>query len=161
MKINKLRLKDKNKYLVINTNLFDEETSLLDFIASELENGMQILQLNTNNVTTKMLINSGRKIRELCSIYNALLIVNDRIDIAQNIEADGIFLDENSFDIHTAKEYLGENIIVGTNYQSENADYIITNKNCNEISNIICFAKDLNRNNNNKKIIYKKIEENT
>lgn len=161
MKINKLRLKDKYFYLVVEYNLLDDETTFLDFIATELENGAQIVQLNTTNKSTKETINTGKKIRELCSIYNALLVVNDRIDIAQTIEADGIFLDENSFDVNTARELLGENIIIGTNYITDNIDYIITETAPQDKMDIACFIKTVTQENINKKIIYKKFEENT
>lgn len=160
MKINKLRLKDKNKYLIVEPSLFNNETLLLDFVASELENGTQIIQLNTNNSYTKNLINIGKRIRELCSIYNALFIVSDRIDITNITEADGIFLDENSYDIYTAREQLGNDIIIGTNFLTDEADYIISDDVCNQ-NKIPCFVKIKSLENNNKKIIYKKFKENT
>ncbi len=161
MKINELRLKNRDLYLVVEYNLFDDETTFLDFIATELENGAQIVQLNTTNKSTKENINTGKKIRELCSIYNALLIVSDRIDIAQTIEADGIFLDKNSFDVDTARELLGENIIIGTNYLTNNIDYIITETAPQDKMDFPCFARISTQENTNKKIIYKKFEENT
>lgn len=156
MKINKLRLKNKDLYLIVEYNLFNDETAFLDFIAIELEKGAQIIHINTTNKSTREICNTGKKLRELCSIYNALLIVNDRIDIAQAIEADGIFLDENSFDINTAREMLGTSVIIGTNYITDNIDYIITDTIPQEKLDIFYYVKETTQKNTNKKIIYKK-----
>lgn len=157
MKINKLRLKNKDLYLIVEYNFFNDETTFLDFIATELENGAQIIHINTENKSTREIYNTGKKLRGLCSIYNALLIVNDRIDIVQAIEADGIFLDENSFDVNTAREMLGTNVIIGTNYITDGVDYIITDTIPQEKPDIFYYVKETTQENTNKKIIYKKI----
>ena len=156
MKINQLRLKDKNLYLIIEYELFDDETQLLDTIAMELENNIQVIHLNCGHACTKNIIATGRKIRELCSIYNALLIINDRIDITIEIEADGIFLDENSFSVTSAKELLSDKYIIGTNYLTSDIDFIIGENKINT-SEIPCYVRCLMDVTNNKKIIYKKI----
>ena len=156
MKINELRLKDKNLYLTIEYELFDNETELLDTIANELENNLQIIQLNCGHARTKNIINTGKKIRELCSIYNALLIINDRLDIALEIDADGVFLDENSFTVKSARELLSDKHIIGANYFAENIDFIISDVQIDK-TEIPCYKRFSRDNTDNKKIIFKKI----
>lgn len=155
MKINQLRLKDKNLYLTIEYEQFNDETELLDTIANELENNIQIIQLNCGHAKTKNIIETGKKIRELCSIYNALFIINDRLDIALEIEADGVFIDKNSFNVKSARELLSDKHIIGTDYSEENIDFIISDEKVNN-SDIPCYKRISENKKNNKKIIYKK-----
>ncbi|MBQ8886796.1 MAG: thiamine phosphate synthase [Candidatus Gastranaerophilales bacterium] len=156
MKINKLRLRNRDLYLIIQYELFLNEDDLLDTIAQELENGVSIVQINYGHALTSEAIKITKKLRELCSIYNVLLIVNDRLDIAQIIEADGVFIDKNSFSVKVARDFLGDNYIIGTNYFEENIDFIITEQDYN-IEGIPCYKSSLASNDDNKKIIYKKI----
>lgn len=133
MELNKFRLTDKKLYLVTNSDNFDTDEEFLDAVASALKGGVQIVQLREKSSPASRIIELGRKIRELCSIYNALFIVNDRIDIAKIIEADGVHLGQDDIDIKYAREILGSNFIVGVSThapeqaikaQQDGADYI-------------------------------------
>ena len=133
MKINQLRLLNKKEYLIVSSNQFSSDNDFLDFIASKLEQGTQIIQLDEKHFDDKKTIELGKKIRELCSIYEALFIINTRIDIAQIIQADGVHLEENGITPHQARELLGENIIIGISVKNttkitKEVDYIITEK---------------------------------
>lgn len=141
MKINELRLKDRKTYLIATSASFETDNAFLDAIANELNNGMQIVELRETNSSPKKIIRLGKKIRELCSIFNALFIINDRIDIAQIIQADGIFLNKDSIDIASARELIGNETIIGKNISSkeeiksaqhDGADYVIYEKEINE-----------------------------
>lgn len=136
MKLNELRLKNKKLYLITNSDIFYNTDNFLDAIASALNGGVQIVQYREKHLGAKKIIVIGKKIRELCSIYNALFIVNDRVDIAKILEADGVHLGQNDIDIKNARNLLGENAIIGMNIHSQEqakdaemngADYIITN----------------------------------
>ena len=95
------------------------------------------------------MIELGKRIRELCSIYNALFIIYDRLDIAQIVHADGVLLEEDSIDVETTREILGSNFIIGIQINKENdnfineidkADYIICNEKLKNISKIHNFS---------------------
>ena len=118
MDINKLRLIGKTSYLIASSEKFLSTDEFLDAIALQLENGIEVIELRENN-NAKNTIEYGKRIRELCSIYNALFIVYDRIYIAQIIHADGVYIPENGIDIDIAREFLGKNIIIGTKADSE------------------------------------------
>ncbi len=133
MKINQLRLLNKKEYLIVNSNQFQSDNDFLDFIAANLEQGTQIIQLDEKHFNDVKTIELGKKARELCSIYGALFIINSRIDIAQIIDADGVHLEQNGISPHQARELLGDNIIIGLTTQNtaktpDDVDYIITDK---------------------------------
>ena len=120
-------------YLVTNSDSFTSDEDFLNAAASALKGGVQILQLREKHSEAKRIIELGKRLRELCSIYNALFIINDRIDIAQIVHADGVHLGQDDIDIKLAREITGENTIIGISThapeqaikaQNDGADYI-------------------------------------
>lgn len=112
-KLNKLRLKDRKLYLVTSSDKFDSDDEFLNAVASSLKGGVDILQLREKNSSAKRIIELGKKIRQLCSLYDTIFIVNDRIDIAKIVEADGVHLGQDDADVDSAREILGDSAIVG------------------------------------------------
>ena len=132
-KLNKFRLQDKNLYLVTSSENFENDDDFLNAIASSLEGGVRLLQLREKSHDAKRIIELGKKIRELTSIYDAIFILNDRLDIAQIIEADGVHLGQDDIGIKEAKNILGDKTIIGVSTHcpeqarkavAQGADYI-------------------------------------
>ena len=71
------------------------------------------MELKTTNSNASKLVKYGKKLRELCSIYNALFIVRSRADIGHILQADGISLEPGDIDINSARHLLGEQSIAG------------------------------------------------
>lgn len=147
MKINKLRLLNKTNYLIADLNNFNSAEEFLNEIAARLNNGVQIVQLVTTNITPKEIIDCGKRVRELCSIYEALLIIEGRVDIAQILHADGIHLNKNDISVTEAKYLTEGGLIIGFSAENEqllkealtlDVDYIFTKENLNG-KNIIHF----------------------
>ncbi len=132
-KYNKLKLGDKKLYLVTNSDKFDSDDKFLDAIASALKGGVDILQLREKSMPANKIIELGQKIKLLCAEYNATFIVNDRVDIAYVLEADGVHLGQDDMDVASARKILGDNAIIGVSTHApeqakkaviDGADYI-------------------------------------
>ena len=54
-----------------------------------------------------------KKVKELCALYDALFIINDRVDIAHILGADGVHLGQEDIDINSARDLLGKDSIIG------------------------------------------------
>ncbi len=117
--INKIKIADKKLYLITNIDKFKCENDYLDAIAAALSGGVDIVQLREKNLSTKKLIELGKKVKQLCLQYDATFIVNDRADIALALDADGVHLGQDDMDIKTAREILGDNAIIGISTQNE------------------------------------------
>jgi len=112
-KLSKYRLKGKKLYLVTDSSKFNSDDEFLDAVAAALKGGVQIVQLREKNTSAKRFIDLGKKVRALCSLYDALFIVNDRVDIAHIVGADGVHLGQDDVDIDSARHLLGKNTIIG------------------------------------------------
>lgn len=132
-KYSSFKLENKHLYLVTNSDKFESEDAFLDAIASALEGGVEILQLREKNMSAKKIVEIGRKIKQLCLQYDTTFIVNDRIDVAAILEADGVHLGQDDLDVKAAREMLGQNTIVGVSTHApeqalkaveDGADYI-------------------------------------
>lgn len=112
-KLNKFRLADKNLYLVTSSDAFESEDDFLNAVASALDGGVRLIQLREKSHDAQKIIRLGKKIRELTSLYDAIFILNDRIDIAQILDADGVHLGQDDIDIKDARNMLGDKMIIG------------------------------------------------
>lgn len=112
-KYNKLMLEDKKLYLVTNSDKFETEDLFLDAVASALKGGVDILQLREKNMPANKILELGKKVKLLCAEYGVTFIVNDRVDIAYVLEADGVHLGQDDMDVESARKILGNNAIIG------------------------------------------------
>ena len=113
MDIKNFRLKTKNNYKKVNYTSICDENSFFDDVALQLSCGVDALELEVDNISSKQHLSIAKKLRELCSIYDALFFISDRCDIAFLCEADGIILSKESISFENAKNILGEDFMYG------------------------------------------------
>lgn len=133
MNIKKYLLEKRKLYLVTNSDKFNSDDEFLDRVALALKSGVDIIQLREKTRPAREIIELGKRIRELSSSFGALFIVNDRIDIAQIVKADGVHLGQDDISYKAAREFLGDEAIIGISTHCPNdakramedgADYI-------------------------------------
>ncbi len=121
-------LKNKNLYLITSSDNFSTEQDFIDKVALALKSGVKILQFREKNKTASEIIKTGQKLRQLCSFYDALFIVNDRIDIAQILDADGVHLGQDDININLARKIIGDDKIIGiSTHKPQDAIYAFEN----------------------------------
>jgi thiamine-phosphate pyrophosphorylase len=74
---------------------------------------VQIVQLREKTASAREFMDIGRAVRDLCAHYEAIFIINDRVDIALALEADGVHLGQDDMDIASARKILGNDAIIG------------------------------------------------
>ncbi len=112
-KFKKSRLEDRKLYLVTDRSKFNNNNEFLDAVAASLKGGVQIVQLREKNATAKEFTELARQVRDICAVYDAIFIINDRVDIALAVGADGVHIGQDDIDINSARKILGNEAIVG------------------------------------------------
>ncbi|CAD0222134.1 thiamine phosphate synthase [Chryseobacterium sp. JV274] len=82
-------------------------------IRKALDNGIKWLQVRWKNAPENELINLCEISKQLCSEYQSVCIINDHVQLAKEIDADGVHLGLNDRSIEEARHTLGENKIIG------------------------------------------------
>jgi thiamine-phosphate pyrophosphorylase len=107
--------------------------NLLETVEACLKGGLTLLQYREKSADDVIRLERARKLRQLCHDYGALFIINDRLDLALAVDADGVHLGQQDLPIAVARQLLGPQRLIGrstTNPQemkgaiSEGADYI-------------------------------------
>jgi len=69
-----------------------------------LKAGIRIIQFREKKMSTKKMYEIGKNLRKLTTDYDALLFVNDRIDVALAVDADGIHIGQDDMPAEIARE---------------------------------------------------------
>ena len=107
--------------------------NLLGVVEAALQGGLTLVQYRDKTSDDAVKLDNVRKLCELCHRYDALLIVNDRVDLAIAADADGVHLGQQDLPVAEARKLLGPGRTIGrstTNAEEmqraieEGADYI-------------------------------------
>ena len=121
-------LKDCRIYLITSN-----KQNLNDIVLHALKAGVKIIQYREKLLNDNEKINQAKELAFLCKKYNSLFIVNDRIDIALAVDADGIHLGQEDMPTKIARKIIGSDKIIGRsthcledikNSHHEGCDYI-------------------------------------
>ena len=105
------RFKKAGLYLVTSQSL-SEGRSTLDIVRCALVAGVKLIQLREKGLPLRQLLELAREVRALTQPYGCLLIINDRIDVALAVGADGVHLGLEDLPIDTAR-VIGADLIIG------------------------------------------------
>ncbi len=95
------------------TDLKTEDPEILKTIERALKGGVDIIQLRSKALSDSALFEWGKKIRTLTNRMKKLFIVNDRIDLALALDADGVHLGQDDLPIEAARRVLRKNQLIG------------------------------------------------
>ena len=84
-----------------------------EIVAAALDGGIDVVQLRDKAVSDRERYETGVRLRELAADAGVPLLVNDRIDLAAAVDADGVHLGQTDLPVAVAREQLGEDSIVG------------------------------------------------
>lgn len=82
-------------------------------VAAALRGGATVIQYREKHATTRRMIEEAMRLRDLCRAFNVPLIINDRVDVALAIEADGVHVGPDDMPVALARQLLGRDKIVG------------------------------------------------
>lgn len=99
-------------YFITDSTIFSEE-EFLRRVEEALKGGVTLLQLREKNRSTREYIALAKKVHILSQKYNVPLIIDDRVDVALAIDAEGVHLGAEDMPVATARKLMGPDKIVG------------------------------------------------
>jgi len=105
----------------------------LDVARAALEGGARFLQFREKEMTTRELVDTAGELLRLAREFGAVLVVNDRVDVALAVGADGVHVGESDLPVAVARRTLGPGAIIGASAatvesahaaEAEGADYL-------------------------------------
>ena len=82
-------------------------------VEAAIAGGVDVVQLREKDRSARERYHLGRKLRELTREAGVTFVVNDRADIAQAVEADGVHLGDDDLPVPAARKLLGEDAVIG------------------------------------------------
>jgi len=104
-------------YAVIGSE-FCRDKTLEGMVMKAIVGGVDVIQLREKNAKAVEYIKTARKIGELTRWADAGFIVNDRVDVALAVDADGVHLGQGDLPIEIARRILGPDKIIGISVQT-------------------------------------------
>ena len=103
-------------------------------VLAAIEGGIQILQYRNKQASRDIQLEEATNLLALCRQHGVLLIINDDVELAIDVDADGVHLGQKDLALNEAHQHLGENKIIGISCnnrfdyalsaQQQGADYV-------------------------------------
>ena len=128
-------MKDIDLSLYLVTDKSDDVEKFLNTIEEAIKGGTTVVQIREKTADTLDFYNLALKVKEITSKYGVPLIINDRVDIALAIDADGVHVGQSDMPCDVTRRLIGEDKILGVSAatipeaqkaQRDGADYIGT-----------------------------------
>lgn len=104
--------------MITDRKLFTDNHLLFTAVEEALKGGSKAVQLREKDLGTRDLLDMAYKMRELTKTYEAKLFINDRVDIALAVEADGVQLGKESIPAHAVRKSFQDKLIIGVSTHS-------------------------------------------
>ena len=123
---------DLSLYLVTDRGL-SLGRSTVDIVRAAVAGGVTCVQLREKECSTRQFVAEARAVREVLTGTGIPLIINDRIDVALAVGADGVHLGQTDMLIADARRMVGKDMLIGISAEcvddavraeSEGADYV-------------------------------------
>lgn len=99
-------------YAITDSRLAKEQ-SFYEQIEDALKGGVTLLQLREKNMGEEDLLKEALEVQKICKKYRVPLIINDDVELAKRINADGVHVGQSDLDAGTARTILGPDKIIG------------------------------------------------
>lgn len=109
--------KDLLLYAVTDRSWLNGRT-LYEQVEEALKGGVTFVQLREKNLDDTAFLQEAKEIKELCARYNVPFVINDNVDIAAEIDADGVHVGQSDMEAGDVRKKLGPDKIIGVSAQT-------------------------------------------
>ena len=108
---------DYSLYLVTDRDLA-RGRSTFEIVKAAVDGGVTVVQLREKHCSTREFIEQALAIKNFLKARKVPLIINDRLDVAQAVKADGVHLGQTDMPLEMAKDILGDSMLIGISAES-------------------------------------------
>lgn len=108
---------DYSLYLVTDRKLL-RGRDLVQSIEQAIKGGVSLVQLREKSVSSREFLELAIRVKEITARYKVPLIINDRLDIALAVDADGLHVGQDDLPMLKARELFGPDKIIGVSARS-------------------------------------------
>jgi thiamine-phosphate pyrophosphorylase len=105
-------------YLITDRHLVRPDQDFFAVLEQLMMAGVRMIQLREKDLSAQQLYEMALGLREITQRHNCLLLINDRVDIALAVGADGVHLRSSSLPPAVARNLLGRNKLIGVSTHS-------------------------------------------
>ena len=92
--------------------------SLYHQVEEALKGGVTFLQLREKDLNTENFLQEAEEMKKLCAAYRVPFVINDNVEIARTVGADGVHVGQDDMPAWKVREILGEDKIIGVSAQT-------------------------------------------
>jgi len=107
----------KGLYLVTDRDLCGDR-SLEDVILQSIRGGARYVQIREKDQSARDFIEEALRIKEILKPYSVPLIINDRVDVALAVKADGVHVGQDDMPYKMARSLMGPGAIIGLSVET-------------------------------------------
>jgi len=100
-------------YAVTDQSWLKENETLLDVVKEVLKNGATFLQIREKDLAEGDFEEEAKKLKDICREYQVPYVVNDNLDIAMHIDADGVHVGQSDIKGRDIRSMIGSDKILG------------------------------------------------
>lgn len=109
---------DYSVYLCTDRELMSTQT-LEEAVEEAIKGGATLIQLREKNCSSKEFYETAVSIKKITEKYNVPLIINDRVDIALAVDAEGVHVGQSDLPAKVVRKIIGKDKIVGVSARSQ------------------------------------------
>lgn len=115
--MSRLKKEDLLLYAVTDRTWLNGDT-LYNQVEKALKGGATFIQLREKNLSNTEFLEEAKEIKQLCAKYNVPFVINDNVEIAKEIDADGVHVGQDDMEALDVRAVLGKDKIIGVSAHS-------------------------------------------
>lgn len=118
MKLSKEEIKNSMLLYAVTDRYWLGEETLLSQVEKAIKGGATFIQLREKNLDHDSFLKEAIEIQKLCKQYKIPFVVNDDVDIALTMDADGVHVGQSDMEAQDVREKIGPDKIIGVSAQT-------------------------------------------
>ena len=118
MKLDNSALKESLLLYAVTDRSWTKEQTIFQQVEETLKGGTTFLQLREKNLSDEEFKSEAEKIKKTCAEYKVPFVINDNVELAKEIDADGVHVGQDDMNASNVRQIIGNDKILGVSVQT-------------------------------------------